>query len=65
MYVTGGTGDASTVECYDVAADAWTAKADMLEGRYMFCAVTIGAAGPAEEQDLFDSLIAKASSHSM
>jgi hypothetical protein len=32
----------------------------MLEGRMMFGAVTIGSADPAEEQDLFDSLIAKA-----
>jgi hypothetical protein len=37
--------------------------ADMLEGRFTFCAVTIKSesAGPPEEQDLFDSLIAKAS----
>jgi hypothetical protein len=32
----------------------------MLKGRYDFGAVTIGSAGPAEEQDLFASLIAKA-----
>ena len=33
----------------------------MLEGRRVFGAVTIESAGPAEEQDLFDSLIAQAS----
>jgi hypothetical protein len=33
----------------------------MLEGRRLFDAVTIGFSGPAEEKDLFDSLIAKAS----
>jgi hypothetical protein len=36
--------------------------ADMLHGRFVFGVVTIGSAGTAEEQDLFDSLIAKASS---
>jgi hypothetical protein len=39
----------------------WHSVADMLERRERFNAVTIGSAGPAEEQDLFDSLIAKAS----
>jgi hypothetical protein len=38
------------------------AVANMLEGRFWCSAVTIGSAGPAEEQDLFDSLITKASS---
>jgi hypothetical protein len=32
----------------------------MLESRNSFGAVTIRPTGPAEEQDLFDSLIAKA-----
>jgi hypothetical protein len=32
----------------------------MIEGRQLFSGVTIRSAGPAEEQDLFDSLMAKA-----
>jgi hypothetical protein len=46
-----------------VASNTWTAVADLLEEEenFLICAVTIGAVGPAEEQDLFDSLIAKAS----
>jgi hypothetical protein len=60
-YVAGGE-VRSSVKRYDVAnTGTWTAVADMmLEGRYYFHAVTIGSADPAEEQDLFDSLIAKA-----
>jgi hypothetical protein len=50
----------STVERYDAATDTWTAVSNMLEGRHSFGAVTIGPTGPAKEQDLFDSLIAKA-----
>jgi hypothetical protein len=50
----------SSVERYDAGTDTWTAVADMLEGRKLFAAVTIPAAGPAEEQNLFDALIAKA-----
>jgi hypothetical protein len=45
-----------------VAINTWAAMANMLEERYFFCAVTNRSAGRAEEQDLFDSLIAKASS---
>jgi hypothetical protein len=60
LYVAGGFGNYSSVERYNVATDTWTEVADMLEGRYEFGAVTIGSAGPAEEQDLFDSLIDKA-----
>jgi hypothetical protein len=48
------------VERYDAASDTWYFVANMLEGRVFFSAVTIGSASPAEEQDLFDSLIAKA-----
>jgi hypothetical protein len=61
LYAAGGDGGSSSVECYDVASNTWsTAVSDMLEGRRFFGAVTIGAAAPAEEEDLFDSLIAKA-----
>jgi hypothetical protein len=37
----------------------------MKEGRKCVCAVTIKSAGPAEEEDLFDALIAKASIESL
>jgi hypothetical protein len=62
LHATGG-GDARTrasVERYDAANNTWTPVANMLEGRRFFRAVCIGSQGPAEEQDLFDSLIAKA-----
>jgi hypothetical protein len=49
------------VERYDVTSDTWTVVADMLQVRYSFRAVTIGSVGSAEEQNLFDSLITKAS----
>jgi hypothetical protein len=49
------------VERYDVASNTWVVVPNMLEGRRFFSAVTIGSAGQAEEQDLFDSLIVKAS----
>jgi hypothetical protein len=61
LYAAGGHSDISSVERYDMATDTWTAVADMLEGRSSFGAVTIESAGPVEEQDLFDSLIAEAS----
>jgi hypothetical protein len=64
LYVADGTGGgrnlSSSVERYDVFTDTWTAVTDMLESRLSFCAVTIGPADPSEDQDLFDSLIAKA-----
>jgi hypothetical protein len=49
------------VECYHIATNTWTAVVDMLEGRSFFGAVTIGSTSPAEEQNLFESLLAKAS----
>jgi hypothetical protein len=51
----------SKVERYDVTTHNGTDVTDLLEGRCNFGAVTIGSDGPAEEQDLFDSLIIKAS----
>jgi hypothetical protein len=65
LYVAGGRcgwGELTTssVERYDVASNTWVAVANMLEARYFFNALTIGSTGPAEEQDLFDTLIAKA-----
>jgi hypothetical protein len=60
VYLAGGAGNEFSVERYDAATNTWTAVANMLEGRESFAAVTIGSTGPAEEQDLFDSLIDKA-----
>jgi N-acetylneuraminic acid mutarotase len=61
LYAAGGLRSQSRVERYDVTSDTWTAVADTLQARGYPCAVTIGSGGPAEEQNLFDSLIAKAS----
>jgi hypothetical protein len=58
LYVVGLGGN---LGCYDAATDTWTAVADMLEGRSWCEAVTIASAGPAKKEDLFDSLIDKAS----
>jgi hypothetical protein len=64
LYAAGGSGQtgqtSKSVERYDVASNTWTAVAGMLEDRVSFCAVAIGSVDTAEEQDLFDSLIAKA-----
>jgi hypothetical protein len=63
LYAAGGPGGLnvpSSVECYDVASNTWTAVANMLAERCDFSAITIGSSGLAEEQDLFDSLISKA-----
>jgi hypothetical protein len=62
LYAAGGAGSIPSVECYDMSSNTWQAVSDMLEGRRLFGAVTIGSVDSAEEQDLFDSLIAKASS---
>jgi hypothetical protein len=60
LYAAGGEDSKANVQRYDVTTNAWTEVADMLLGRSHFGAVTIGSAGAAEEQDLFDSLIVKA-----
>jgi N-acetylneuraminic acid mutarotase len=60
MYAAGGAGQNLSVERYNVASDTWAAVADMLEGRGFISAVTIRSAGPAKEQDIFDSLIVQA-----
>jgi hypothetical protein len=60
LYVAGGGNAGATVERYDVATNTWTQVADMLEKRRSFRAVCIESGGPTDEQDLFDSLIAKA-----
>jgi N-acetylneuraminic acid mutarotase len=60
MYAVSGMVEASA-ERYDISTDTWTAVTDMLEGRISFCAIATGSVGPAEELNLFDSLIAQAS----
>jgi hypothetical protein len=64
LYAAGGIHppSISSVERYDVASDTWTVMVGFIEDRSSSCAVTIGSSGPAEEQDLFDLLITKASS---
>jgi N-acetylneuraminic acid mutarotase len=67
MYAVGGTGrifpfaELCSVDRYDVDNDSWTRVANIAWNRSHFAVATIVSAGPAEEQDLFDSLIAKAS----
>jgi hypothetical protein len=65
IYMAGGVGSPSSVERYDVATDTWTAVVEKLEGRVTFGAVTIGSADSVEDEDLFDSLIAKAARERM
>jgi hypothetical protein len=51
---------ATSVERYDASRNTWIAVGNMLEERRDCCAVTMGAGGPAGEQDPFDALIHKA-----
>jgi N-acetylneuraminic acid mutarotase len=60
LYAIKGLGSASRTEIYDVTTDTWAMVAGMLESRSAFCAVAVGHVDPAEEQDLFDSLMIKA-----
>jgi hypothetical protein len=60
LYVVETREVGSCMERYDVATDTWTAIADLLQGRRSFGAIGIESVGAAEEQDLFDSLIAEA-----
>jgi hypothetical protein len=62
LYAAGGAAGGVDVEIYDTATNTWAAMANMLVGRFYSGAVTIGSSGPAEELDLFDSLLAKACS---
>jgi hypothetical protein len=61
LYALIGVGSVSRTEIYDMIADTWAMVAGMLERRKNFCAVAVGHADPAEEQDLFDSLITRKS----
>jgi hypothetical protein len=54
-----GEGERS-VERHNVNSASWEEVAPMHEGRQQVVAVTIGSTGLPVEQDLFDSLIAKA-----
>jgi hypothetical protein len=60
LYAAGGSCNNAAVERYDAATDTWTMVANVLEGRLGFCSVTIRSAGSAEEENLFDKLIATA-----
>jgi hypothetical protein len=51
----------SNMERYDVAADTWTTMPDTIGDRTFFASVTVGSEGTAEEQSLFDALIAETS----
>jgi hypothetical protein len=63
LYAAGGlfAPHFSNMERYDMAADTWTTMPDMIGDRTFFAAVTVGSEGTAEEQNLFDALIAKTS----
>jgi hypothetical protein len=60
LYAAGGRVQNSSVERYDLASNTWTLVADMLEGRDEFSALTLTSTIISEE-NLFDSMIAKAS----
>jgi hypothetical protein len=60
LYAAGGRHEEKSVERYEVATNTWRAMANTMEGRSYSCAINIRSAGLAEEQDFFDSLIAKA-----
>jgi N-acetylneuraminic acid mutarotase len=62
LYAAGGEDGSAreSMERYDLAANTWTVVAEMLEGRSLCRAICIEHEGSTEEQDLFDSLIAKA-----
>jgi hypothetical protein len=59
LYAAGGAGSRLSGMIWP-ATCTWAAVADMLEGHNSLCAFTIKSIDPAEEQDLFDSLIVKA-----
>jgi N-acetylneuraminic acid mutarotase len=61
LFAVGGQGCESSVDLYDVNNDTWTPMADLPLGRLGLCAISIGSGGPADEQDLFDSLITQTS----
>jgi hypothetical protein len=60
LYAAGGGVAGASTERYDVVTNTWTVVADMLKGRSFISAVCIESEDPATEQDLFESLIAKA-----
>jgi hypothetical protein len=60
MYAAGGNERGARVERYDVTNETWRTVVDLLEGRQFFCSVMVKFADLPEEEDLFDSLIARA-----
>jgi hypothetical protein len=60
LYAAGGTASPSHEERYDAKTNTWTEVAGLLESGHSCGAVTIGRTEDTEEQDIFDSLIAKA-----
>jgi hypothetical protein len=60
LHTAGAYSNFQSVERYDAGTNTWSAVVDMLEGRRLFGAVTIPGTGSAEEQNIFDALIAKA-----
>jgi hypothetical protein len=64
LYAAGGHGAGTSVERNDVTSNTcnWTAVANMIEEQTICCAAacTIRSEDLPEEQDFFDSLIAKA-----
>jgi N-acetylneuraminic acid mutarotase len=63
LYAAGGF-ESSSVERYDVADNTWTTVADMLESRWFCGAAILTCPSETEEENLFDSLIDKATRES-
>jgi hypothetical protein len=63
LYAVGEGIYSGSMERYDCVTKKWTVVEGMIQGRLGFGAVTTTIAGPVEEQDLFDSLIAQAGGH--
>jgi hypothetical protein len=61
LYAAEDIFDHISVGRYDVATDTWMTVTATLEGRSLLGVIVIRSTGPAEEQDLFNSLIDKAS----
>jgi hypothetical protein len=62
LYAAEGQRNNARVERYDVDIDIWMAVANMLEERTGSCSVTIRSTGPAEQENIFHTLIATTNS---
>ena len=61
MYAAGGYGAEQLVEKYDPDTNSWTDVSPMLgNGRRLFCAQSVTTRAEIVEENLFDSLVAKA-----